>query len=255
GTTPADPMASLNALLGAYDLDPGDTVYVDTGYYSLPANVRITAQDSGVTILGPTSNAALSGAYSQTVLADAPSLYYRLDETGGTAALDSSGNTQPGAYINGVQLSQPGALLANSNQSIRLDGVNDYIDLPGGFSSFPNGFTYELWVYPTAVASYQRFLDVGNGQSNNNILLYRRSSSNDLSFAVYNGATAGAEITASGVLTLNQWQHLAVTMDSSGFVRLYRNGQQVGLGQTTAPNDVLRTNNFIGKSNSLGAVV
>jgi len=39
-------MASLNALLGAYDLDPGDTVYVDTGYYSLPANVRIRAQDS-----------------------------------------------------------------------------------------------------------------------------------------------------------------------------------------------------------------
>jgi len=40
--------------------------------------------------------------------------------------------------------------------------------------------------------------DVGNGQANDNILLYRRSTSNDLSFTVYNHATAGAEITASG---------------------------------------------------------
>src|SRR5205823_8448159 len=101
----------------------------------------------------------------------------------------SSDLSHPAAYVNGVQLSQPGALLANSNQSIKLDGANDYVDLPDGFTAFPNGFTYELWVYPTAVGSYQRFLDVGNGQSNNNIILYRRSTSNDLSFTVYNGAT------------------------------------------------------------------
>ncbi len=55
GTTPADPMASLNALLNTYDLNPGDVVYVDVGSYDLPTNVRILAEDSGVTILGPTN--------------------------------------------------------------------------------------------------------------------------------------------------------------------------------------------------------
>jgi parallel beta-helix repeat protein len=55
GTTSADPMASLNALLALYDLGPGDIVYVDAGTYLLATNIRILAQDSGVTIQGPTN--------------------------------------------------------------------------------------------------------------------------------------------------------------------------------------------------------
>ena len=47
------PMASLAALLRAYDLDAGDTVYVDTGVYSLATNIVLDAQDSGVRIQGP----------------------------------------------------------------------------------------------------------------------------------------------------------------------------------------------------------
>ncbi|MHC4716130.1 MAG: right-handed parallel beta-helix repeat-containing protein, partial [Planctomycetota bacterium] len=53
GTHPDFPMASLRALLAAYDLGPGDTVWVDTGTYSLFATVEIGAQDSGMTIRGP----------------------------------------------------------------------------------------------------------------------------------------------------------------------------------------------------------
>ncbi|WP_182865929.1 right-handed parallel beta-helix repeat-containing protein [Rhodopirellula sp. JC639] len=54
GRSPATPMASIAALLRAYDLNPGDTVYVDTGTYDLPANIVIDAEDSGVRIVGPT---------------------------------------------------------------------------------------------------------------------------------------------------------------------------------------------------------
>ncbi len=46
------PMASLAALLRAYDLDAGDVIYVDTGVYSLASNIVLDAQDSGVTIQG-----------------------------------------------------------------------------------------------------------------------------------------------------------------------------------------------------------
>ena len=45
-------MASLAALLAAYDLEPGDTIHVDTGTYALAGNIVIAAQDSGVTITG-----------------------------------------------------------------------------------------------------------------------------------------------------------------------------------------------------------
>jgi endoglucanase len=47
GRTSATPMASLNALLARYDLEPGDTVYVDTGYYPLTANVTLWRHSAG----------------------------------------------------------------------------------------------------------------------------------------------------------------------------------------------------------------
>ncbi|RLB69862.1 MAG: hypothetical protein DRH04_04500, partial [Deltaproteobacteria bacterium] len=47
------PMATLSALLRAYDLDAGDVVYVDTGSYKVLTNIILDAEDSGVEIRGP----------------------------------------------------------------------------------------------------------------------------------------------------------------------------------------------------------
>ena len=59
GKSPDAPMASLAALLRAYDIDPGDTIYVDAGTYQLTQNILITAQDSGLRIVGPDGAVAL----------------------------------------------------------------------------------------------------------------------------------------------------------------------------------------------------
>ncbi|MCB2027589.1 MAG: right-handed parallel beta-helix repeat-containing protein, partial [Rhodoferax sp.] len=52
GKDPSRPMASLAALLRAYDLDAGDIIYVDSGTYSLATNIVLAQQDSGVVIQG-----------------------------------------------------------------------------------------------------------------------------------------------------------------------------------------------------------
>ncbi len=52
GKRPDAPMASLTALVRAYDLDPDDVVYADTGAYLLFANVGIGAADAGVRFHG-----------------------------------------------------------------------------------------------------------------------------------------------------------------------------------------------------------
>ncbi|MDD4737285.1 MAG: hypothetical protein PHP44_14405, partial [Kiritimatiellae bacterium] len=49
GTRDDDPMYSLKALLDAYELVPGDIIYVDTGHYVQSANATFTALDSGST--------------------------------------------------------------------------------------------------------------------------------------------------------------------------------------------------------------
>ncbi|MBI2606974.1 MAG: LamG domain-containing protein, partial [Deltaproteobacteria bacterium] len=48
-------------------------------------------------------------SYSQAVLADNPVGYWRLNETSGTSASDSSGNAQTGTYTNSPTLGQTGA--------------------------------------------------------------------------------------------------------------------------------------------------
>nr|WP_161501480.1 right-handed parallel beta-helix repeat-containing protein [Rhodopirellula sp. SM50] len=54
GKRPDQPLSSIKAVLDRYDLEPGDTIYVDTGSYQLATNIAISGNDSGVTIQGPT---------------------------------------------------------------------------------------------------------------------------------------------------------------------------------------------------------
>ncbi len=52
GKDPEHPMASLGALLRAYDLGPGDVVHVDAGTYRSVQNIPLLPDDSGVVIEG-----------------------------------------------------------------------------------------------------------------------------------------------------------------------------------------------------------
>jgi parallel beta-helix repeat protein len=79
GKNPDQPMASLPALLAAYDLDPGDVVHVDSGTYRLYRGALLAAQDSGVQIEGP-------GAVAEG------------QATGAIATLNR-GNTSTGQYV------------------------------------------------------------------------------------------------------------------------------------------------------------
>ena len=60
GKSPDQPMASLAALLRAYPIGPGDTIYVDTGNYVATSDAVLPAGDGGTAadpalIIGPTN--------------------------------------------------------------------------------------------------------------------------------------------------------------------------------------------------------
>ncbi|HZZ44157.1 MAG TPA: right-handed parallel beta-helix repeat-containing protein [Tepidisphaeraceae bacterium] len=52
GTDPAHPKATIQALLTAYQLGVGDTIFVDQGTYNLSNNIILTAANSGLTLQG-----------------------------------------------------------------------------------------------------------------------------------------------------------------------------------------------------------
>ena len=238
--------------LGAYGGTPQATASpVSEVQVLTPADLDKLQQGQQVNVAWRTAGVyAPPNYYSSAVLADQPLAYYQLDDTSGTTATDSSGNGLNATYVGGVQLGQPGALPFESATAITFDGSTGYVQLPTLSNDFTSGFSAEVWAYPTSVASYERFFDLGNGAYADNIVLYRVGTSNDLAFVVFDGGSEGTPVVANNAIALDQWQYFAVTMDAAGNVTLYKNGVAIASGTTDDPNKgVVRVENYLGKSN------
>lgn len=74
----------------------------------------------------PADNPPLN-TYADTVNAIGPVAYWRLGESSGITAVDETGNYN-GSYINNPDLGEPGLLVNDNNQSVYLNGNNNYID-------------------------------------------------------------------------------------------------------------------------------
>ena len=245
-----------------------------TGNYAFTPTVSITGARIGAslnTVLLQTAGLTVGTAYSLTVnnVKDRTSTpntiaagstvpveqylaaWYRMDENTGTTAADSSGNGLNGTLMLDAFPGYAGKVL----KSVKLEGATGgYVALPAGFSDFStNGMTVSLWTYPTtegASANWARFIDFANGLANDNILFARTGGGNQVTFEVYLAGISGGKVTtADGSFILNQWQHWAATMDTSGNVIIYKNGQPVATGTTGVPNIVRRNNCYLGLSN------
>jgi arabinan endo-1,5-alpha-L-arabinosidase len=173
---------------------------------------------------------------------DALVAWWNLDEGFGGVAADSSGNGYDGNIIGATWIADD----PNRGTALVFDGVDDYIDLPDGFSDF-NGLTISLWACPTSAREWGGFVDLGNGDSDNNIFLgYSRST---LVFGIVNGTVNLGTVTAANAIDPGTWQHFAATADVCGQATLYRNGLPIKTGTTSPPWNVTRTDNHIARSN------
>ena len=126
GKSAATPMASLAALLRAYDLDLGDVIHMDTGVYDLATNILLEAQDSGVTIRGPqgAGHAAVlnRGNTAQSVFqfagADDVTIEY-LSLTGAQYAVDGSDN------VDSDRITLDHVTLYGNRYGVYVGGTND----------------------------------------------------------------------------------------------------------------------------------
>lgn len=133
--------------------------------------------------------------------------------------------------------------------ALSFDGVDDYVDVGDGFADFTNGLSIALWAYPDYDSTHERFIDFGNGEYNDNILFSRHHSTYSLVFQAYSGSEPGDWVLTEEVIELRTWQHFVVTVNSAGDTVIYKNGIEISNGKTFAPRNVLRTRNYIGRSN------
>ncbi|MBU2650650.1 MAG: LamG domain-containing protein [Bacteroidetes bacterium] len=158
--------------------------------------------------------------------------YYKLNETTGTTAIDTKGS------FNGTLTNMSGnewqtsPALFGPKQCLGFDGTDDYVALESALNITGTNISIEAWIYPTDFKDeYFKNTIIGNdywGGANSEGYVFRfGGAGGDLDFTMsYSGGYNWAVTIATGVLTLNTWQHVAATYDGSD-VRLYVNGVEV----------------------------
>lgn len=93
--------------------------------------------------------------------------YWRLNDSSGTSAADSSGNNFTGTYQNfsSGDFQQAGALINDAtNKSVSFDGTNNYISPNASFPSISGTYTVVAWINPAASsATEQTFIGSRTG--------------------------------------------------------------------------------------------
>jgi len=176
--------------------------------------------------------------------------WWKLDETTGTTAADSSGNGNDGTLINmGSSKWTTGAV----GGALRFDGNNDYVSLPiGSIINSLTNCTIAEWVNWDGGSSWQRIWDFGSSESVNMFLTVNNGDTGTPRFAItISGWTDEDQVTAPDVLT-GGWHHIAVTIDADNSVHsLYIDGELVDENTSLryTPSDLgSTTRNRLGRS-------
>ena len=176
--------------------------------------------------LCPTEIARLYGLLGQ----------WKLVETSGTTAADSSLLANNGTYTNGVSLAASAAVSGYGDVAAKFDGSDDYV-------SVPNESTFDV-TGPITVATWVR-ADTFSGTHDSFVTkggfawrLRYRPDIGKTSFKC-TGLTS-QEVLSNGTLLTNRWYHLAGVYTGSQ-LQLYING---ALNNSLSSTGSISTNNY-----------
>lgn len=186
---------------------------------------------STVTTASTVTPTGTANTYTAAVLSDSPTFYYRLDETAGTTALDSSGNAVTSTEVSNPTHSATGVLTSDTDGATQFDGATDYMYSNTSYVN-PTTFTIEAW-FQTSTTSGGRIVGFGTAQTGASGSFDRQiymSNTGQLYFGVYPGAVKTINSTAS--YNDGNKHHVVATLSSAGMF-LYVDGGQVASDATT----------------------
>ncbi len=179
--------------------------------------------------------------------------HWKLDETGGVSAEDSSVNTHNGTLRAGP-VWDPGGV---ANGAVAFDGLNDHITVPDSPDLKYTGgdMTLSAWVYLDAAETSGYILSKpwhGSGGYNYRIQ-FTGTTSTTLNFYMYALGTGSRAVYSPAYPSFREaWHHVAAVADSSRQMKLYVDGSLVN--ETTHSIMNWPTTGDLNLSLALGAV-
>jgi hypothetical protein len=176
-----------------------------------------------------------------------PVAWYKLDETAGTVAADSSENAN-----DGTTTGDPVWVAGYFDGALSFDGTDDFVTLPiGEVISQLSDTTITSWAnFSNAGGAWQRIFDFGSGTGVYMFLCPRVNTNGVMRFAIRT-ASVGEQIVNAPQTLASDWHNVAVTFDSAAMmIGLYVDGDLVSSGPTLLlPKDMgVTTQNWLGKS-------
>jgi hypothetical protein len=199
--------------------------------------VSLTA-DTAVTA---TFAVAPVSSYQQTVMADSPAGYWRLDETTGTTAANTVAGGSVGTY-RGVTLNQPGLLAAVADKSVLFNSTTSRVAIPSTTALSPTArVTLEAWIKPTAIPAAGGFASILTKAESYSL----QFNGPRLEFTIIQGSTRRRAQAPAGAVAVGGVYHVVGTYDGTT-QRLYVNGTEVATVALTGAINANATAVYIG---------
>ena len=167
--------------------------------------------------------------------------HWKLDETEGTTATDSSGNGNDGTLNGGMDATNdsiPGPV----GTALLFDGIDDYITIANE-SVFDNGpFTLALWYTTDRLdVSNQVLISKHDDSLNDGYRIIRNGTGNQLAYRL-EGVSDGYRVLDTTTLNDDGWQHVVLVYDGSAFSEVYTNGVKDDSNDTPHTGTLSETN-------------
>ncbi len=234
------------------------TLYLN-GVGTSIGNVSGTPQSSSGTTLtiGAANNAYINGYVSNLRVVKGTAIYTSnfsvppdpLSAVSGTSLLTLQSNRLVDNSTNNYAITRNGNVsvrpyapfrprddysTADNGGSAYFDGTGDYLSATAGSAPGTGDFTFEAWTYITSLSANRLIFTTRSGNTTDG--LQTEITTGGLIRVGYAGINFISS--ANGLITVNQWYHVAVTR-ASGIVTLWVNG--VSIGTSSRGNDFTST--------------
>ncbi|MCW2527025.1 MAG: hypothetical protein JWM76_1885 [Pseudonocardiales bacterium] len=194
-------------------------------------NVITIGKSAAVIVM---SGASPTDSYGKAVYADLPDVFYRLNETSGSVATDSSGAGRTGTYFNGVTKGVPSSVAPGT--AVTFDGAAGTVSTNTAVTA-PATFSEELW-FNTTTTQGGKLIGFQNSQSGTAGTYDRQVymlNNGQLVFGTQTATTVAARslITSSAAYNDGKWHHVVATQSAAG-MKLYVDSQPVASNTQSA---------------------